>query len=89
MQNIAIHEKIILVIITSLIFLSYVVGFTFSENSAGGAIVDFEHTKRNILAFKNNSFFNNFYIFFYHKRFTNFSKFRGRIIINYQSTLSS
>ncbi len=56
MQNIAIHEKIILVIITSLIFLSYVVGFTFSENSAGGAIVDFEHTKRNILAFKNNSF---------------------------------
>ena len=57
MQNIAIQEKIILVIISSLIFLSYIIGFTFSENSAGGAIVDFEHTKRNILAFKNNSFF--------------------------------
>ena len=57
MQNISIREKIILVIITGLILLSYVIGFTLSENSAGGAIVDFEHTKRNISAFKNNSFF--------------------------------
>ena len=57
MQNIKNGEKIILIFFIFLIFVSYVVGFIFSENSAGGAIVDFENVKRNILAFKNNSFF--------------------------------
>ncbi len=57
MQNIKNGEKIILIFFIFLIFISYVVGFIFSENSAGGAIVDFENVKRNILAFKNNSFF--------------------------------
>ena len=56
MQNIKNNEKIILISFIFLIFISYIVGFIFSENSAGGAIVDFEFVKRNILTFKNNSF---------------------------------
>jgi hypothetical protein len=56
MQNIAIRDKIILTTITCLIIFSYAVGFMFSENSAGGAIVDFEFVKKNILAFENKSF---------------------------------
>ena len=47
MQNIAIRDKIILTTITCLIIFSYAVGFMFSENSAGGAIVDFEFVKKN------------------------------------------
>tara|TARA_B100000795_G_scaffold172323_1_gene129963 strand:+ start:327 stop:1631 length:1305 start_codon:yes stop_codon:yes gene_type:complete len=57
MSDIKIHEKIFLSIFIFFIFISYIVGFMFSENSAGGAIVDFEFVKRNILAFKNNNFF--------------------------------
>ena len=57
MQSITIRDKILLAIIICLILISYATGFILRENSAGGAIVDFENVKRNLLAFKNNSFF--------------------------------
>ena len=57
MQNVKYSDKVILLILTCLILISYAFGFIFNENSAGGAAVDFENTKRNILLFKNNSFF--------------------------------
>ena len=38
MSDIKIHEKIFLSIFIFFIFISYIVGFMFSENSAGGAI---------------------------------------------------
>lgn len=51
------NEKKIYIFLIFIIFVSYFIGFYFQENSAGGAIVDFENTKRNLLTFKNNSFF--------------------------------
>lgn len=49
-------EKIItLTLIFTILFL-YFLGFYFQENSAGGAIVDFVNTKRNLVTFKNHSF---------------------------------
>jgi hypothetical protein len=57
MQDIQNRDKIILSVFIFLIFISYAIGFALSENSAGGAIVDFENVKKNILAFDNNTFF--------------------------------
>ena len=36
--------------------VSYAIGFVLQENSAGGALVDFENTKRNLFTFDNNNF---------------------------------
>jgi len=56
MGNIKNFDKIVLSILICLIFISYLTGFIVTENSAGGAIFDVEFVKRNILAFKNNTF---------------------------------
>lgn len=56
MQKISYRERNILILIFFLIIISYFAGFLLNENSAGGAEVDFENVKRNILTFKNNSF---------------------------------
>lgn len=50
------NEKNLAYFFFILIICSYFFGFYYLENSAGGAIVDFENTKRNIITFKNNSF---------------------------------
>ena len=55
-SNIKNFDKIVLSILICLIFISYLTGFIVTENSAGGAIFDVEFVKRNILAFKNNTF---------------------------------
>lgn len=57
MQDIKNTDKIILIILIILAFVSYAIGFILGENSAGGAVVDFEYVKRNIITFKDNSFF--------------------------------
>lgn len=50
------NEKIISLILIFTILFSYFLGFYFQENSAGGAIVDFVNTKRNLITFKSHSF---------------------------------
>ena len=57
MQNISNSNKLTLIIFIFLIIISYVAGFVFNENSSGGAVEDFVNTKKNILVFENNSFF--------------------------------
>lgn len=56
MGNISNQEKLILYSCFFFILLSYFIGFLFNENSAGGAIVDFENTKRNLRTFYSNNF---------------------------------
>lgn len=56
MSNINDKEKLILYSCFFFILLSYFIGFLFSENSAGGAIADFENTKRNLATFYSNNF---------------------------------
>lgn len=51
-----ITHKVILICFTFFILSTYLLGFYLNENSAGGAIVDFEFVKINILTFKNNNF---------------------------------
>ena len=51
MQDIKNTDKIILIILIILAFVSYAIGFILGENSAGGAVVDFEYVKRNIITF--------------------------------------
>ena len=49
MKQLSYKEKLIYISIFALITISYVIGFTVQENSAGGAEVDFVNTKRNLL----------------------------------------
>ena len=58
MNELSYKEKLIYLIIFALITVSYVIGFAMQENSAGGALVDFENTKRNLFTFDNNNFLN-------------------------------
>lgn len=55
-NNLNKREKIIFQFFFFLIIFSYFLGFTLNENSAGGALVDFENTKRNLATFDSNSF---------------------------------
>ena len=58
MSQLSYREKLIYIAIFVLITVSYAIGFTVQENSAGGALVDFENTKRNLFTFDNNNFLN-------------------------------
>ena len=53
MQN-RIFEQILLILITTLVIASYIIGFAIDENSAGGAINDSEHIWSNLQIFLNN-----------------------------------
>lgn len=50
------NENVIYYFLIFAIITSYFLGFVLNENSSGGAIVDFENTKRNLNTFKNNNF---------------------------------
>ena len=58
MNQLSYREKLVYIAIFALITVSYAIGFTVQENSAGGALVDFENTKRNLFTFDNNNFLN-------------------------------
>lgn len=58
MEQLSYKKKLIYITAFTLIIISYVIGFITQENSAGGAIVDFENTKRNLFTFDNNNFLN-------------------------------
>ena len=58
MNELSYKEKLIYIAIFALITVSYVIGFAVQENSAGGALIDFENTKRNLFTFDNNNFLN-------------------------------
>ena len=45
MNQLSYREKLVYIAIFALIAVSYAIGFTVQENSAGGALVDFENTK--------------------------------------------
>ena len=55
-NNLNKKEKIIFQFLFFLIIFSYFLGFILSENSAGGSLVDFENTKRNLATFDSNNF---------------------------------
>lgn len=55
-RNLNKNQKNFSLILIFMIFISYFVGFIYQENSAGGAVDDFQNTKKNIVLFKNNSF---------------------------------
>ena len=53
MQSKKIFDPIILILLTTLVIASYVIGFAVNENSAGGAINDSEHIWSNLQIFLN------------------------------------
>jgi len=52
-----IKKKFFLLFSTTLIYLSFFLGYFLHENSAGGGSIDFKHISSNILLFKENKFF--------------------------------
>ena len=51
-----IKKKFFLLFSTTLIYLSFFLGYFFQENSAGGGFIDFQHISNNILLFKESNF---------------------------------
>ena len=49
-----VFDQILLILLTTLVIASYVIGFAVNENSAGGAINDSEHIWSNLQIFLNN-----------------------------------
>jgi hypothetical protein len=54
MQSKKIFDPIILILLTTLVITSYIIGFAVNENSTGGAINDSEHIWSNLQIFLNN-----------------------------------
>ena len=51
-----IKKNFFLLFSTTLIYLSFFLGYFFQENSAGGGFIDFQHISNNILLFKESNF---------------------------------
>ena len=49
-----IFDQITIILLTTLVIISYITGFFLNENSAGGAINDSEHIWSNLQIFLNN-----------------------------------
>ena len=52
-----IKKNFFLLFLTTLIYLSFFLGYFLQENSAGGGVIDFKHISNNILLFKESNFF--------------------------------
>lgn len=52
-----IKKNFFLLFLTTLIYLSFFLGYFLQENSAGGGVIDFKHISNNILLFQESNFF--------------------------------
>ena len=51
-----IKKNFLLISLTLLVYLSFLLGYLFKENFAGGGFIDFKHIASNILLFKQSNF---------------------------------